>query len=111
MGDVNEYRQIVEKVITDIGAILTSTPELARNVILDRSSDNYLILTQGWENRRRINHAGIHLQIINGKIWIQEDNTDLNIARELELAGVPKSDIVLGFHPPDIRPYTDYAAA
>jgi hypothetical protein len=55
MGDVNEYRQIVEKVITDIGAILTSTPELARNVILDRSSDNYLILTQGWENRRRIN--------------------------------------------------------
>lgn len=53
----------------------------------------------------------IHLEIINGKVWVQADNTDLAIARELVRAGIPKNDIVLGFYPADVRPYTEYAAA
>ena len=31
------------------------------------------------------------------------------VAEDLELAGIPKSDIVLGFHPADVRPHTEYA--
>ena len=50
-------------------------------------------------------------EIINGKIWIQDDNTDYGVALDLERLGVPKSDIVLGFHPPEVRPHTEYAAA
>ena len=46
--------------------------------------------------------------VINGKLWIQQDNTE-GIALELERYGIPKKHIVLGFHPPDIRPYTGYA--
>lgn len=38
-----------------------------------------------------------HLEIKDGKIWIQEDNTESGIATDLEAAGVPKEDIVLGF--------------
>ena len=33
------------------------------------------------------------------------------ILRELEEAGVPKHDIVLGFRHPDVRPLTEYAVA
>ncbi|MFN0112370.1 MAG: element excision factor XisI family protein, partial [Blastocatellia bacterium] len=33
------------------------------------------------------------------------------IATDLEEAGVPKEDIVLGFQPPKVRPYTEYAVA
>ncbi|HMB28005.1 MAG TPA: element excision factor XisI family protein [Blastocatellia bacterium] len=29
----------------------------------------------------------------------------------MEEAGVPRSDIVLGFQPPDVRPLTGYAIA
>ena len=63
----------------------------------------------GWERARRPRRVVIHLEIINGKVWIQEDNTDVIIAEDLELAGIPKSDIVLGFHPADVRPHTEYA--
>ena len=52
-----------------------------------------------------------HLEIIDGKIWIQRDGTEYGIAHELEASGVPKQRIVLGFHPPEIRPRTQYAAA
>ncbi|WP_324706980.1 element excision factor XisI family protein [Lyngbya sp. CCY1209] len=30
---------------------------------------------------------------------------------EVPEAGIPKSDIVLGFQPPEIRPHTGYAIA
>ncbi len=42
---------------------------------------------------------------------VQEDWIEHGIAAELEEAGVPKSAIVLGFQPPYVRPYTEYAAA
>jgi hypothetical protein len=47
----------------------------------------------------------------NGKIWIQEDGIEYGIAKDLEDAGIPKSEIVLGFQPPDVRPFTEYAVA
>jgi hypothetical protein len=53
----------------------------------------------------------MHLDIIDGKIWIQRDGTEDGIAYELEDAGVPKCDIVLAFHSEDVRPHTGYAVA
>jgi hypothetical protein len=48
---------------------------------------------------------------INGKIWIQDDRTNRPVADALLEAGVPHEDIVLAFHPPEVRQYTDFAAA
>jgi XisI protein len=69
------------------------------------------VIAEGWDGEERVHFIVAHLEIIDGKIWIQADNTDVVIARELEAAGVPKTDIVLGFRPPSIRPLTEYAAA
>ncbi len=79
--------------------------------IFDRQADSYVVIALGWERARRVHHFVIHLEIINGKVWLQADNTDLVIAEDLERAGIPKSDIVLGFHPADVRPFTEYAVA
>jgi hypothetical protein len=51
----------------------------------------------------------LHLSLENGKIWIQQNNTDREIASELMDLGVPASDIVLGFHPPAARHLTGFA--
>jgi hypothetical protein len=42
---------------------------------------------------------------------VQDDWTEHGIAADLEEAGIPKTDIVLGFQPAKVRPYTEYAAA
>ncbi len=42
-------------------------------------------------------------------MWIEHDGTNRPLAEELVAAGVPKSDIVLGYKPADIRPHTGYA--
>ena len=41
--------------------------------------------------------------IRGGKVWLEADNTDAVIARELIGAGIPKSEIVLGFRAPELR--------
>jgi hypothetical protein len=51
----------------------------------------------------------LHLDIKDQKIWIQHDGTEIGIADELVKLGVPKSDIVLAFHEPLVRQYTDFA--
>lgn len=47
---------------------------------------------------------------IDGKIWIQQNWTDVEIVEVLEEQGIPKSDSVLGFQPPAIWKVLGYAA-
>ena len=77
---------------------------MTRSSILDN-------LREDWDGSRRIYGPVVSLEIIDGKVWLQADNTDLRIAERLEEAGIPKDDIVLGFQPPHVRPYTAYAVA
>ena len=53
--------------------------------------------------------ASFILNIKDGKIWIQHDGTEVGIALELVKQGVPKHDIVLGFHAPFKRQFTEFA--
>lgn len=47
--------------------------------------------------------------IINNKIYIQYDGTEEGVATDLEHECMPKSDIVLAFHIPELRKHTEYA--
>jgi hypothetical protein len=40
---------------------------------------------------------------------LQENSADFDVIGVLEEKGVPKSDIVLGIHPEEVRPMTEYA--
>ncbi|MBW4598820.1 MAG: XisI protein [Calothrix sp. FI2-JRJ7] len=35
--------------------------------------------------------------MINGKIWVQRNSTEIQIAHELVAMGISKDDIILGF--------------
>jgi hypothetical protein len=59
--------------------------------------------------KKRVYACVMHFDIKDDKIWIQCNFTDVDIAQELMELGIPREDIVLGFHPAYLRPYTDYA--
>ena len=111
MDKVEQYRNIIERLLTQHVGELKQYTDLRDKTVFDRQSDSYLLLREGWDKGRRAHAVITHLEIIAGKIWVQEDWIEHGIAAELEEAGVPKSDIVLGFQPPYVRPYTEYAAA
>ena len=115
MDKLEQYRDIIER---ELREIVTQTERssavstgLRDKAVFDRRADSYLILREGWEGARRIHGPVISLEILNGKVWLQADHTNMRIAERLEEAGIPKNDIVLGFQPPQVRPYTEYAVA
>ena len=113
MDRIAEYRDIIEKVLTEVLEFMGPANDqgVEYKLMLDRERDSYAITAIGFDGPRRVHRFVIHLEIINGKVWLQADNTDLVIARDLERAGLTKSEIVLGFQEPKVRPHTEYAAA
>ena len=51
------------------------------------------------------------IDIINEKIWIQQNNTEAKIVDELLERGVLREDIVLGFQHPQTRAISGFAVA
>lgn len=111
MDKLENYRKIVEKVINEYAAIPYAYGEIESRTMFDRENDSYMLYSIGWNSRGRIHGINIHIDIINDKIYIQHDGTEDGIAMDLEAAGVPKTDIVLAWHAPELRKYTEYAVA
>ena len=108
---LNGYRRMIEQTLTEIADYIPQDDQAPHKTVFDRNSDSYALIEVGWTESGRVHQFIIHIEIINGKVWVQVDNTDLNVTRELERAGIAKSDIVLGFQPPEMRPYTEFAVA
>lgn len=111
MDRVDHYRQIVERILQDYASVPHAYGEVEDATVFDRQADRYLLLSAGFQQKRRVYGVVIHIDIKQGKIWLQCNNTDRDIAQELMEAGVAKEDIVLAFHPPQMRIHTGYAVA
>ena len=77
--------------------------------IFDEANDHYELMYAEWNGPHRIHGSVLHLDIRDGKVWIQYDGTEAGIAEELVKAGIPRDRIVLAFKPPEARKFTDYA--
>lgn len=108
MDTIKHYQQILEDLIQQY-AQKPSHGEIEPEIIIDRERTHYELMHIGWDGSRRVHGSVLHLDLIDGKIWIQHDGTAPGVALDLVEAGVPREDIVLGFRPADVRPYTGYA--
>jgi XisI protein len=111
MDKLAQYRQYVQTLITRYAEDDVSDDQVEVQLICDTERDHYQWMNVGWEHLNRIYRSIIHIDIKDGKIWLQQNLTDQNPAEELVAMGVPREDIVLGLQPPYKRPYTDYGVA
>ena len=111
MDKLENYREIIRKIINEHAAIPYAYGDIESRVMFDRKNDSYMLYSVGWNSRGRVHGINIHVEIINDKIYIQHDGTENGVATELEAASVPKSDIVLAWHEPELRKFTEYAVA
>ncbi len=97
MDYLENYRQLIEKILSEYAAPPYSPKDIQSEAVFDRVRDHYLLMGLGWEQGKRVHYTRAHVDIIDGKIWIQKDNTEEGIGEELLAAGVPKEHIVPGF--------------
>jgi hypothetical protein len=102
------YPELSKQVILDYAAFYGRGGITSLRPVFDDQRQSYLLLDIGWQDDRYIYTIPIHIDILDGKIWIQHDDTEEGMATALLEAGVPKEDIVLGFRPAELRPYTGF---
>ncbi len=109
MAKIDEYRQIVQDILTEYSQIKAANEEVEAELIFDLVRDRYQVVHVGWSRKRRIYGCVVHLDITSDKVWIQHDGTEGGIANELVDRGIPKHDIIIGFHSPFKRQFTEFA--
>jgi hypothetical protein len=112
MERVEQYRSLIKQILSRHEKLAYANSRARKETVFDEQADRYLLIAFGREeDNRRVHGIVIHVEIIDGKIWVQYDGTEYGVAQELVDAGVPKDRIVLGFKSPEMRKYTEFAAA
>lgn len=111
MDKIKKYRKLILQIIEEYANEEYANFDAVNEIIADKENDRYQLVTMGWQGYKRIHACTLHLDIINGKIWIQNDQTETGIANELIELGIPKSEIVLGYFSPKKRAESEFAVA
>jgi hypothetical protein len=113
MDKLTQYRQAIRQLLSaQVSADQNvADSEVDCQVVVDTENDHYQILDVGWEGLKRVYNCFVHIDIKDGKVWIQRNMTEVDLGLALVELGIPKEDIVLGLHPAYKRPYTGYGLA
>ncbi|MEI6409683.1 MAG: XisI protein [Bacteroidota bacterium] len=109
---LKKYERIIIQALTEYAEMFNQQRDgLEATVIIDKVGGHYQLLNSGWRNGEYQFYVIFHFDIRGGKVWVQENRTDVLIAKELVERGIPKNEIVLGLQSPDLRAESGYAAA
>jgi XisI protein len=111
MDKLDRYRDIVRRIIQEYASFKPSHGQIDTEAIIDPERDHYEVMHAGWDDDRRVHGSVVHIDISGGKVWVQYDGTNRPVVEELMAAGIPREDIVLGFHPAELRPLTGFGLA
>jgi hypothetical protein len=113
MDKLTEYPKLIKRILTEYIELSNRhpNPDVETFLIVDEPKAHYICMNLGWQNGDRVTGMTVYVRIRDGKFWVEEDWTEDGIATDLVRAGVPKEDIVLAFHEPKMRQYTNFAVA
>ncbi|MFO0756491.1 MAG: XisI protein [Byssovorax sp.] len=111
MDSMTEERAIIRRCLREYVDIRYINGDIRNETVFDEENARYLVVSQGWMGAKRTHGCLLHVEIVDGKIWIQRDGTEEGIAGELVAAGIPKDRIVLGFWDAEARKLGEFAAA
>ena len=109
MDTLTHYRHQIERLLEEYGSYKPAYGQVEFEQIVDPVHDHYQLMSVGWDGQQRIHGCLLHIDIKDGKIWIQHDGTEEGVANRLVEAGIPKEAIVLAFHSPFKRQFTEFA--
>ena len=81
--------------------------------VIDLNGNHFQLMKMGWYKDLYSFSILFHLDIHpkTGNIWIQQNNTEIELDVELAHFDIPKEHLVLGFRPEYVREWSDYAIA
>jgi XisI protein len=75
MEKIERYRQYIQNLLMKYSSYESSEEDIEEQLIFDTERDHYQILDIGWDGCDRIYNCVMHLDIKDGRIWIQRNTT------------------------------------
>ena len=112
MDRIENYRQILEKIVKRHARFQPANGEIKTHAVIDVETGDYMVVDSGWnEKGRRIYDVVLHFRLQNGAVHIERNNTDAEIVQELLESGIEKNDIILAYNALPYRRLNDLIAA
>ncbi|MFN0213960.1 MAG: XisI protein [Saprospiraceae bacterium] len=114
MDKIKKYQDTIIKFLhfynSESGGNRLDAP-VKRRILIDRENNSFQLLSIGWNGIHYIFSPMFHFDIIDGKVWMQCNNTEWEAVDFLMEHGVERQDIVLGFVSPEARAFSGFADA
>jgi hypothetical protein len=113
MEKIEKYQIAIMDLIHNMATDVSTSEEDHEEIITDTQNKHFFLQWLGFnEENRFIDKPLLHFHIKpDGKIWILANLTDEDVAQELINRSVAHEDLVIGFHPRNLRRHTGYAEA
>ena len=102
MDKLTQCYTIIAPILKEYAALPYSCQNLQHKLVISDDKKDYLLMTIGWENDVKIHGYLVQIEIINDKIWIHRDGLEYGIAN---------NEIVLAFHPLEVRQFTEFSVS
>jgi len=111
MDKLTRYPQLIKQTLSEYVEFDHRQPEPGVEILMiaDEDRDHYPLFTLGLAQRKWVRNLRVYIRLIEGKIWIEHDLTEESIATESLRRGASEENIVLTFHPPEMRPCAEFA--
>lgn len=112
MDKIKNYSKIIIALLEELSAKrYANAPSIERLVLADETRHHYQLIDIGWQKGIYIFNPLLHFDIRDGKVWVQQNDTEIEIGDELIARGVSPKDVVLGFLPEQDRALVRFAVA
>lgn len=104
MDRVKKYQKAIMDFLSEQGSHkIYGKPDVKSRIIGDAENHQYLLVWTGWHEHRYIHRLWYHFEIIDEKVWVLHNSTDVEVDLELIDRGVAKADIIGAFIPDYLR--------
>ena len=102
MDRIASYSHIIQNYLSEKASVPFS-PGVALKlvVIADTTAHQYILLTVGEQKGEKVHSIDIHIAIENEKVVVLLDNTEWNVRKQLEAAGIAREDFIDATQPLD----------
>ena len=111
MDQLNGYRELLKTTLTKLTEVPYSFGKINTEVVFDTERDRYMVVDVGWNQDERFYNPLTHVDIIDGKIWVQRDGTEESIPVMLMEKDVPEEHIVMAYRHPSDQKLMGFAMA
>ncbi|MEH2192677.1 MAG: element excision factor XisI family protein [Nostoc sp.] len=70
MDKLDRYRNVIRNTLAAYLNISYANANIRNRAAFDLENDQYLIISEGWNNKQHLHSCLIHIEIIDSKVWI-----------------------------------------